>query len=203
MNIIRKFIPGANEMPVTGGDAFRADKVRRVALRCSSGRQDRDGEIVVQEGISLENFRRNPVGLFNHSLSSPIARAVNIGISAGCLECEIEFPPPGTSALSDQIYGLIRADIIKGVSIGFQPVESQPLDKGNPVKGPQRYTRSELWEISICTVPSNPDGCVTWKFAQGDQRARHKFEVDALRKAGREAERRRRQVEVARLGVVR
>lgn len=204
MNIIRKFVPAGNDVPVTGGNAFKDDKVRRIALRCSSARPDRSGEIVEQSGIDLINYRRNPVVLWQHNHGSPIARATSVGVIGGYLECEVEFPPPGVSALSDQIYGLVRADIVKGVSIGFQPMESQPLDKGNPVKGPQRYIRSELWEISIVAVPANSDGCVTWKFAQGGEMARRRAVVAKMRKDHERTslhEIQRRQVEVLRLAV--
>lgn len=203
MTIIRKFIPAASaDLPAIGTEAFKADNVRRVALRCSSANIDRSGEIVEQSGIDLSAYRRNPVVLWQHSHSSPIARAVNVAVRSGNLECEVEFPPAGTSPLADQIYALIRADVVKGVSIGFKSIASIPLDKGNPVKGPQRYTKSELWEISIVTVPANPDAAVTWKYADGNAAARRKAEVSAMKAKHSQDDaraRRQRQIDVLKL----
>lgn len=203
MTIIRKFTPSGNaDLPAVGTEAYKADAIRRVALRCSSANVDRSGEIVDQGGIDLAAYRKNPVVLWQHSHSSPIAKAVNVAVRSGYLECEVEFPPAGTSPLADQIYALIRADVVKGVSIGFKSIQSQPLDKGNPTKGPQRYTKSELLEISVVAVPANADACVTWKFAEGNAAARRKAEVSALKAKHTQDDdkaRRARQIDVLKL----
>lgn len=196
-HVVRKFAPPANaDLPSVSTEAFKADASRRVILRCSSSRIDRVGEIVVQNGIDLSSFRRNPVILWQHGLSSPIARAVDIGIaSGGCLECEVQFPDVGVSQLADQIYALVRANIVKGVSIGFLPKQAEPLDKGNPAKGPQRYLSCELLEVSLVTVPSNIDGEVIWKYADGDRATW----LQAGRKHVDQKDRREREMEVLRL----
>ena len=44
--------------------------------------------------------------------------------------------------------------MISGVSIGFDPIESEPLDPRNPRAG-QRVVRSELMEISFVSIPAD------------------------------------------------
>lgn len=177
MNVVRKFLPSGHAegpLPATS-EAFGRDVVRTVALRCSSQNADREGDIVVQAGIDLSSYRRNPIILWQHRQDSPIARALEIGLGpSGNLECIIKFPEPGVSRLSDQVYSLIRAGIVKGVSIGYLPIEKQPLDRGNPSKGPQKYLQCELLEVSIVAVPSNRDGAVTWAYAEGGEDSRRK-----------------------------
>lgn len=196
-DVVRKFAPpGSAEMPSVSTEAFKDDASRRVILRCSSNRVDRSGEVVVQTGIDLTSFRRNPVILWQHGLSSPVARAVGIGIaSSGCLECEVQFPDAGLSKLADQIYALVRANIVKGVSIGLLPGQTEPLDKGNPAKGPQRYLSCELLEVSLVSVPSNIDGEVIWKYADGDRATW----LENGRKHVQQQDRRKRELEVLRL----
>lgn len=182
MTLIRKYLPHGEASVPDGGNAFKNDASRRVSIRCSSAAVDRVGDIIEQRGIDLGPFRRNPIICWQHRHDAPIARAVEIGVAAnGCLEAVIEFPQPGISRLADSIYGMIRSDILRGVSVGVHPLESVGLDKGNPKKGPQRIKRCELLEVSIVGVPANTEAGVLWKYGEGDEMARRKAEVARLR----------------------
>ncbi|HZG28271.1 MAG TPA: HK97 family phage prohead protease [Ensifer sp.] len=185
--VVRKLMPSTGLLPSApaGTDAYAGDNARRVRIRCSTATPDRANEVVVQQGISLKNFTKNPVILWNHDHSSPIARAVEVGLEGGNLMATVQFPPAGTNPQSDQIYNLIRADIVKAISVGFLPVETVPLDKGNPIRGPQKYLKSDLMEVSFCSVPCNPECGVTWVYAtNGDEAAR---KTAALAEAKRKA----------------
>lgn len=196
VELIRKFILAPEVQSTSGAtNSYAADESRRLMLQCSSEAIDILGDIVVQSGIDLSRFRKNPVVLWQHNQGSPIARALEVSLGPMGLQALVEFPAPGISSMADLIYGLVRADIVRGVSIGFQPVAAVPLDKGNPKKGPQKYTKSQLFEISLCSLPANLDGRVTWKFAEGDEAARLK--------AAEAVARRMRQIDVLRLKVPR
>jgi len=43
---------------------------------------------------------------------------------------------------------------VTGVSIGFDPVDMEPMNPAQP-RGPQRYLKSELLEISFVAIPAN------------------------------------------------
>ncbi|WP_371423285.1 HK97 family phage prohead protease [Tardiphaga sp.] len=144
---------------------------------------DRTGEIVEQGGIDLRNYRQNPVVLWQHDTRTPIARATEIGVSGGKLSARVRWPPPGISAKADEIRGLVKAGIISAVSIGFNPIQTIPLDKSNPKKGPQKYVRCELGEFSFVSVPANPNALVVQRALAGiqDQRGGDTPEAKAKR----------------------
>ena len=128
---------------------------RQVRVVASTPGIDRAGDVVVAEGIDLAAYKGNPVILWNHDPGSPIARCIDIGVVDGQLEAVAQFPPEGTDALADRVYGLIKAGVVNATSIGFNPVEETPL-KGGGVT----VKRSELWEFSFVSVPANPDALV-------------------------------------------
>jgi HK97 family phage prohead protease len=139
-------------------------------VTCSTGDTDRAGEIVDQDGIDLSAYRSNPVVLWQHDTRTPIARAIDIGVSGGKLSARVRWPPQGVSAKADEIRGLVKAGIISAVSIGFTPLETIPLDKANPKKGPQKYVRCELGEFSFVSVPANPNALVVQRALAGIER---------------------------------
>jgi HK97 family phage major capsid protein len=52
----------------------------------------------------------------------------------------------------------VREGHLRTVSVGFRPVERQPLTKdANKEFGPFRFTKSELLECSLVSVPANPN----------------------------------------------
>ena len=53
------------------------------------------------------------------------------------------------------MYGLIKGGVLNAVSIGFSPIESEPIKGGG-----WRYTKWELLEISVVAVPANPNALV-------------------------------------------
>lgn len=128
---------------------------RQARVICSTGEVDRAGDIVVQDGIDLAAYRMNPIVLWGHDTGQPIARASEIGVVEGKLMATVDFPPAGISAKADEICGLVKAGVISAVSIGFNPIETEPLDKANPKKGPQKYLTCELGEFSFVSVPAN------------------------------------------------
>ncbi|MEI9987145.1 MAG: HK97 family phage prohead protease [Aliidongia sp.] len=114
------------------------------------------GEVVVQGGIDLSAFKQNPIILWSHNPEHPIGTATDIGIVSGKLLATIEFAPEGVSSKADEICGLVKGGLIKTVSIGFDPTETEPMDP-TLRKGPQRYLSSTLLEVSFVAIPANTD----------------------------------------------
>jgi HK97 family phage prohead protease len=133
---------------------------RQAIVICSTGEVDRAGEVVVQDGIDLSAYKSNPIVLWQHNVDSPVAKATDIGVVNGKLTATVDFPPPGISAKADEICGLVKSGVISAVSIGFTPTSTEPMDMGNPKKGPQRYLKCELGEFSFVSVPANPNALV-------------------------------------------
>ncbi len=133
---------------------------RQVRVTVSTETLGRDGLIVMTAGIDLDSYRENPIVLWDHDPAQPIARAINIGASATDLVALAQFPREGISPKADEIYGLICDKIVNGASIGFNPIEAEPIDPKDPWGG-QRIMKCELGEFSFCSVPALPDALIT------------------------------------------
>ena len=116
---------------------------------------DRYGDIIVASGWVLTNFKRNPIALFAHDSRFAIGTWTNIRIEGGKLIARLMLAARGTSARIDELISLVEQGILRAVSVGFMPMEYQPIDKEKPYGG-QRYTKQELLETSLVSVPANP-----------------------------------------------
>ena len=125
---------------------------------------DRDGEVIEAKGWDLKNFKKNPVIMYGHDYRSlPIGRASKVWVSEGTLKNHVEFPPEGTYEFADIVRRLLDAGYLKTESVGFVPKE---WEDGAEDKLPKRtYKKTELLEISIVPVPSNPDALIQAKDA--------------------------------------
>lgn len=130
---------------------------RRVRVQCSSGAVDRTGEIVEQAGVS---YAASLPVLWNHDPAMPIGRAYPARDGSGNLCAEVEFAPEGVSPKADEICGLVKAGVVDTVSIGFDPMDMEPMNPAKP-KGPQKYMKAEWLELSFVSVPANRDAQVT------------------------------------------
>lgn len=138
---------------------------RRIRVIASTSREDREGDVIEVGGWDLTAFRRNPVVLFNHTPAKPIGKCIDIGVVNGRLEATVEFPPPGTSPLADEVYGLVRHGAVSAVSVGFLTREAKPISGGRGL----RITKAELLELSLVSVPANPDCLVVQREARGPE----------------------------------
>lgn len=150
MAMIRKVVP----MQVT---ALGEDEVE---VRMSTASIARDGHVLVPQGCMLENYRANPIWLWQHDPEHPIATAEDIQVGDDAITARVRFAPMGISHKADEIRGLVKAGIVRGVSVGFEPLDGEPLDPRNP-RGGMRFTSWELLESSFCSIPVDTDAVVT------------------------------------------
>ena len=116
---------------------------------------DRYGDIVEPSGWVLNNFKKNPIALFGHSGSFPIGTWENIRTEGGKLVAKLKLAARGTSARIDELISLVEQGVLRAVSVGFRPLQMEPMDPDKPY-GAQRYTKQELLETSLVSVPANP-----------------------------------------------
>lgn len=110
--------------------------------------EDRQGEVIVQDGWDLTNFRQNPVIQWAHNPDEPaIATAERVGFRTINGKKKLVYEPKfhRKTPMSNYIADLVDAGIIKASSVGFKPVEMEE----------NRYTKAELLEISFVNVPAN------------------------------------------------
>jgi len=127
---------------------------RQVGVVASTGRLGRDKLIVEPAGIDLIAYRQNPICLWQHDPECPVGVATAIGVRDNTLMARIDFAPAGISALADQVCSLVKAGVVKGISIGFETREAEPIDPNDRRAG-VRIKSAELMEISFVSIPAD------------------------------------------------
>ena len=127
----------------------------------------RDGHVVIPQGCRLQNYQANPIVLWSHDADKPIGNVETIEVAGDDIKARVRFAPLGISAQADETRGLVKAGVVRAVSIGFDPLEGEPLDRNKP-KGGQRFTDWELLELSFVSVPADPGAVVTAR-THGDE----------------------------------
>lgn len=131
-----------------------------VEVVMSTGTIARDGHVLVPQGAALDNYRANPVVLWQHDAMMPVARSSDIRVAGNSITAKVTFAPQGVSAKADEVRGLVKSGIINAVSVGFDPIDGTPLDPKRP-RGGQRFTTWELLELSFVSVPADTGAVVT------------------------------------------
>jgi HK97 family phage prohead protease len=138
-------------------------RVRQVADRqcraiLSSGQPGRDHLVVDVAGIDLDAYKRNPIVLFGHDQLRPVARCWPSRNGNGQLEGTITWPPEGASDNADESYELVKAGVIKSVSIGFEPHSQTRPD---PRDGVSVVRACTLMEVSLVALPADTGAVIT------------------------------------------
>lgn len=146
------------------GSVAKIDSIDRkrkaVTFVASTGSTDRMGDIIEQDGILLKNYKRNPVHLFAHdSRGLPIGVGPKIRVDGDRLIQEVRYTPVAGFDFPQVIFELILAGTLRGISIGFLPLEFTFLKEGQG----RRFTKIELLETSTVPIPANPEALVTGK----------------------------------------
>jgi len=117
----------------------------------SSSAIDRQGDIVMPEGIDISHFKKNPIALWSHNSNFPIGTWENIRVEGSKLLGDLKLAAAGTSKLIDELRSLVEQRILKAVSIGFGVDEAVPIKQ----TGGYKFTKTRLLECSLVSVPAN------------------------------------------------
>jgi HK97 family phage prohead protease len=121
---------------------------------------DRYGDIVSVNGWDLKNFRRNPMFLWMHSQYQPIGTVKKIGVEGDKLLATVKFFDAGDSKTADDLWKLVKKRKLRAVSVGFTVKSDDDIeairDENERVTG-FRFLRQELLELSLVSVPANPN----------------------------------------------
>jgi HK97 family phage prohead protease len=131
-----------------------------VLIRMTTDALARDGDILVPGGCVLDNYLQNPIQLWQHDPSEPVGTNSDIVVRPDCIEARTTFAPAGVSPVADKVRGLVKSGIIRSVSVGFEPLDAEPIDPAKPLRG-LRITKWELLECSFVSIPADPGAVVT------------------------------------------
>lgn len=129
-----------------------------VSFVASTSSPDRYGDIIDQKGWILENYKKNPVVLLNHDSNQlPIGKG-HVHVRDDKLVIDVQFDQEDERAR--EVERKAKKGFMNAVSVGFRPLESKsrselPEDNKYYGKRGMYYSKSELLEVSIVTIPAN------------------------------------------------
>lgn len=115
---------------------------------------DRDGDILEPEGAI---FRSDTPFLWQHDHSQPIGTCTpkmvkeGLQITAKLVKPTADMPSQLIARLNEA-WASIKAGLVRGLSIGFRPIEYSFLDEGGI-----RFLSWDLLEVSAVTIPANAE----------------------------------------------
>lgn len=117
---------------------------------------DRYGDVVLASGWDLKNFLLNPVILFAHDYDElPVGKAIRTWVENKQLMIEVEFPTKEIYEMADTVFKLVAGDFLNAVSVGFLAKKYRWVDTDD--RCGLDIEEAELLEVSIVTVPANPE----------------------------------------------
>lgn len=131
----------------------KGSKSLRIAGYANTTTKDRSGDVVTAEAWAkgVENFRKNPVMLYQHKHDCPIGRIENIAVDRKGIYVE-----GSVSEAAEKTHGvqtLIKDGALKSFSVGFRVKDG----KYNREDDSMVITDVELLEISVVSVPCNQE----------------------------------------------
>lgn len=134
-----------------------AEEAREIEGMATTPTVDRVNDVVDPMGLS---FKREAALLLNHDHSQPVGTVTFGTPTANGLPFKAKIAkvsePGEVKTRTDTAWHSVKSGIIKGVSIGFRPVESKALSNGGKL-----FTKADVHELSLVAVPCNPDAQIT------------------------------------------
>ena len=115
----------------------------------STNALDRAGDIIEPEAWTkggLENYKGNPVLLFNHDYNRPIGRATGLEVTKNGLEISGRI-----SKAAGEIKDLVKDGVLGAFSVGFRVKDADYMTETDGYK----IKDAELFEVSVVSVPCN------------------------------------------------
>ena len=115
----------------------------------STADTDRAGDVIVPDAWTkggLDNYKQNPILLFNHNYGTPIGRATGLEVDSTGLKIEASI-----SKSAGATYGLVKDGVLSTFSVGFliKHADYNEATDGFIIRD------AELLEVSVVSVPCN------------------------------------------------
>lgn len=127
-------------------------KTRTFCISCDV--EDREGDILEPSGVVTDHYQKNPVVLWSHDyFRPPIGKTLGMEVTLdNRLTADVEF---ANTPFAQELKMLVDEGFLRSASVGFDPItwEDRTVQRGGYGR---RYTKWELLEWSLVSVPSNP-----------------------------------------------
>jgi len=144
---MEKIFHWTNTFKTLGEDDDGGVNIRGLA---STNSIDRVGDTINHDAWTksggLDNFKNNPIILFNHNYDKPIGKATSMDITDSGLELGARI-----SKSAGEIKDLIKDGVLGAFSVGFRVKDAEYKEEtdGFEIKD------AELFEVSVVSVPAN------------------------------------------------
>lgn len=132
---------------------------RKIMGIASTPSTDRDGDIIMPNGAVFEL----PIPfLWQHDNLAPIGKVVSVSVTDKGIEvvATVEKPtddmPAAMVARLQEAWASLKTGLVKGLSIGFTPIEYSFLDTDGV-----KFTKWSWNELSAVTIPANIEATIT------------------------------------------
>ena len=95
----------------------------------------------------LNNFKKNPIILFNHNYNQPIGRATGLEVTDKGLELEARISKSAPNGVCD----LVKDGVLGAFSVGFRVKDADYIEETDGLM----IKDAELFEVSVVSVPCN------------------------------------------------
>ena len=127
------------------------------SMTVSTSIPDRDNDRVLPQGGDFQHFLRNPVLCWGHSHSDlPIGTVTQLASDATGVRMQWKWLH--NDAFADRVRNAYEQGVVRAASIGFIPQRSVRNEYGG-----EDHREWELIEISLVSVPANPQAVRTLK----------------------------------------
>ena len=132
---------------------------REIIGIASTPSTDRMGDIVEPEGAS---FKLPIPFLWQHNHDAPIGEVVSAKVTNKGIEVAVKLASPeegmpaGLVARLQEAWFSVKTGLVRGLSIGFSPIEYSFLDNGGV-----RFTKWSFNELSAVTIPANAEATIS------------------------------------------
>jgi len=137
------------------------DEFIEIQGKATTATKDRDGDIVVPIAVDTANFEKNPIVLYQHDRRHPIGKVTSLEKK----DDEILVTAKIFKDMNREAYVGIKNGVLKTFSIGFIGKDG----KYDADTDTWFWTKTELLEISVVSIPANTDAVFSVKELDGGQ----------------------------------
>ena len=131
---------------------------------------DRDGEVLIPQGMNSQEFEKNPVLFYNHDYAQPIGTVEDLKREDKHITGKLKFAKRPDDYQGDFfpafVEALVKQGVVKGVSVGFVAEQNgarhaTKADRSNFGSRIRRvFNKWKLLEVSIAPLPANQDALI-------------------------------------------